>query len=170
MTQPLPFWWDGEAMQVRRGFQRQADATYCIGETYRLAPVEDRSEPSHRQEFAWLREAWANLPEALAAQHPTPEHLRKWALIQAGYCDTTDYACMFKTEARRLAATLQQQTDDYAVVIVADAVVRVLKPKSQSRRAMDKAEFQASKTAILEIVAALIEVEPATLQRQQEAA
>lgn len=170
MTPPLPFWWDGEAMQVRKGFQRQADAAFCIGEGYRLIPFDDRSEVSHKHEFAWLREAWASLPEALAAQHPTPEHLRKWALIQAGYCDTTDYACMFKTEARRLAATLQQQTDDYAVVIVADTVVRVVKPKSQSMRAMGGKVFQASKTAIMEIIAGLIEVEPATLQRQQEAA
>ena len=38
--------------------------------------------------------------------------------------------------------------------------------KSQSYRAMDREEFQASKSAILEIVAAMIEVTPATLKRE----
>lgn len=167
---PLPFIWNGEAMEVRKGFQRQADAQFVIGESYRLAPVEDRSEASHRHEFAWLREAWASLPFDLAMLHPTPEHLRKWALIQAGFCKVTDYACMFKTEAGRLAASLRQQTDEYAVVIVQDTIVRVVKPESQSRKAMGNDRFKASKEAILNIVSGLLDVPAATLAEQREAA
>lgn len=155
---PLPFQWDGEAMQVRPGFQRQADQQYVVGELYRLAPVEDRSDISHNHEFAWLREAWASLPEALSDRFPSPAVLRKWALIQAGYCDVTDHVCQFKTEARRTADILRAQTDDYAVIQIEDTVVRVLKAKSQSRKAMDKAEFQTSKTAIMEVVAGLLDV------------
>lgn len=167
---PLPFTWDGEAMQVRPGFQRQADGQFVIGETYRLEVVEARSEVSHRHEFAWLREAWSSLPFDLAMLHPTPEHLRKWALIQAGFCTVTDYACMFKTEAKRLAETLRQQTDEYAVVIVSDTVVRVVKPESQSMKAMGNERFKASKAAILEVVSALIEVPAETLAEQRAAA
>lgn len=169
---PLPFTWNGEAMEVRKGFQRQADAMFCVGETYRLAVVESRSEASHRHEFAWLREAWASLPFDLAMQHPTAEHLRKWALIQAGFCTVTDYACMFKTEAYRLAASLRQQTDEYAVVIVDDEnrAVRVLKPESQSVRAMGNERFKASKAAIMEVVSALIQVPTSVLAQQREAA
>lgn len=167
---PLPFQWDGEAMQVRKGFQRQADQQFVVGESYRLAPVEDRSELSHRHEFAWLREAWASLPFDLALQHPTPEHLRKWALIQAGFCTVTDYVCQFKTEARRQAAALRQQTDEYAVVIVSDTVVRVVKPISQSRKAMGNDAFKASKAAILDVVAGLLEVPADTLADVRQAA
>jgi hypothetical protein len=160
---PLPFLWDGEAMRVLPGFQRQADAAYVIGERYRMAPVEDRSDATHRHEFAFLRDAWMNLPEGLSSQFPTAEVLRKWALIQAGFCTVTDHVCQFRTEAKRTADILRAQTDDYAVVVVEDRVVRVLKAKSQSRRSMDKAEFQASKEAILDIVAGLIGVTPEAL-------
>lgn len=160
---PLPFQWDGEALRVLPGFQRQADEVFIIGERYRMAPFEDRSEVTHRHEFAWLREAWANLPEALSPNFPSPEVLRKWALIQAGYCTVTDHVCQFRTEAKRTAEILRRQTDDYAVVLIEDRTVRVLKAKSQSRRAMNKAEFQASKEAILDIVAGLIGVTPEAL-------
>lgn len=169
---PLPFTWDGEAMQIRPGFQRQADGQFCVGETYRLEVVEPRSEISHRHEFAWLREAWASLPFDLAMAHPTAEHLRKWALIQAGFCTVADYACMFKTETHRLAASLRQQTDEYAVVIVDEEnrVVRVLKPESQSMRAMGNERFKASKAAIMDVVSGLIGVPVDVLAEQREAA
>ena len=167
---PLPFMWDGEAMQVRPGFQSQADQQFCVGESYRLAPVEERSDASHNQEFAWLRDAWASLPEALSAQFPSPAVLRKWALIQAGFCTVTDHACQFKTEAARTAVILAAQTDDYAIVAIEDKTVRVFKAKSQSRKAMDKAEFQASKTAIMEIVAGLLDLPAETLADLRAAA
>jgi len=160
---PLPFTWNGEAMEVRPGFQRQADQQFCVGESYRLAPIEDRSDISHNHEFAWLREAWASLPEALSGRFPNPAVLRKWALIQSGFCTVTDHVCQFKTEARRTAEILRAQTDDYAVVLIEGTVVRVLKAKSQSRKAMDKAEFQASKTAIMDVIAGLLDVDPEAL-------
>lgn len=167
---PLPYEWTGDSWKIMPGFQRQADERFVIGERMRLEPVEERSEISHSHQFAWLREAWASLPFDLAMLHPTPEHLRKWALIQAGFCKVTDYACMFKTEARRLAASLRQQTDEYAVVIVQDTIVRVVKPESQSRKAMGNDRFKASKEAILNIVSGLLDVPAATLAEQREAA
>src|SRR5690606_34223482 len=125
LMSPLPFTWDGEAMQVRPGFQRQADRQCCVGEDYRLAPIEDRSDISHNHEFAWLREAWASLPEGLSERFPSPAVLRKGALIQAGFCTVTDHVCQSKTEARRPAQILRAQTDDYAVVLIEGTVVRV---------------------------------------------
>jgi len=157
-------------MQVRLGFQRQADQQFCVGESYRLAPIEDRSDISHNHEFAWLREAWASLPEALSDQFPSPAVLRKWALIRAGYCDVTDHVCQFKTEAARTAVLLSAQTDDYAIIAVEDKTVRVFKARSQSRKAMDKAEFQASKTAIMDVIAGLLDVEPEALADLRAAA
>lgn len=130
------------------------------GEIVTLDRQEERSEISHRHEFAWLKEAWNSLPDALAADYPSAEHLRKRALINTGWCDVRDYPCASRAEAVRLAATLRAELDDYTVVIVRDAVVRVLRAKSQSRGKMKPADFQASKQAILDWVAELIGVSP----------
>lgn len=167
---PMTYIWDGEAMRVQGRFCSQADEAFVIGGVYRLAEIEERSEASHRHEFSWLREAWMSLPERVAAEYPSSEHLRKRALIATGWCTMTDYVCGSNAEALRWATNLRKEMDEYALVIVERTVVRVLKAKSQSIRAMGKADFQASKTALMEWVAKLLEVEPATLAKQTEAA
>ncbi|HZH10599.1 MAG TPA: hypothetical protein VEZ24_09525 [Microvirga sp.] len=55
--------------------------------------------------------------------------------------------------------------DEYSVVVVRGPIVVVRKPKSQSRRAMGKEEFQQSKQAVLEIVSNMIGVQPEALTR-----
>jgi hypothetical protein len=157
---------------VFRPLGRFADTAahhYGEGEIVNLVAHEDRSEVSHRHEFAWLREAWANLPEGLADAYPSAEHLRKRALIATGWCTTQDYVCSSKAEAARWAANLRRETDEHALVIVSEAVVRVHRAKSQARGKMNKADFQASKTAILEWVAALIGVAPEQLTHARAA-
>ena len=84
-TAPILYSWNGEAMIPHRRFQAECDRTFVVGENYRLAIHEDRSTASHNHEFAFVAEAWAQLPEHLAEQFRTPEHLRKRALISAGY-------------------------------------------------------------------------------------
>lgn len=167
--QPMLFRWNGEAMQLHRRHQLAADQTFVIGQSYRLAEVEERSEVSHKHEFAWLREAWMSLPEGLADQFATPEHLRKRALIEAGFYHETVIDAGSQAAALRVASFARGE-DDFAHVVTRGALVVVRKAKSQSRRAMAKDEFQASKTAILEWVAKLLDVAPATLARQSEAA
>jgi hypothetical protein len=142
---------------------------FAIGALYRLVEIEERSEASHRQQFAWLREAWANLPEPLADLYPTPEHLRKRALIEAGYYNEEIVDAGTKAAAQRVAAFVRQR-DVFALVFVRGVNVIVRTAKSQSYRAMSKAEFQASKTAIMEIVAAMIGVAPHQLADNAERA
>ncbi|WP_313014588.1 hypothetical protein [Brevundimonas sp.] len=170
MSAPLPYFWDGEAMRVLPGFQRQADQLFTIGERYRLAPVEERSGASHRHFFAAINEAWANLPERLAAHYPTAEHLRARALIEAGYCTIADYVCSSRAEAVRWAANLRAEASEYALVVISETVVRVFKPKSQSVKAMGREEFQASKDAVFTALAKMIGVTTAELQNHAEAA
>ncbi len=160
---PLPFQWDGDTMVPR--WPRKADEHYVIGQDYMLAPLEERSEASHRHEFAFVRDAWSTLPESLADEYPSAEFLRKRALIATGYCTVTDYVCGSNAEALRWATNLRREVDEYAVVIVQKTVVRVLRAKSQSRRAMQPDEFQASKTAILDHIAGLLDVPPDQLRR-----
>ena len=127
-----------------------------------LAPAELRSSPSHRHYFACVREAWVNLPEGLAERFATEEHLRKYALIKAGYRDERSIVCTSTAEVRRVAAFIRP-IDDYSIITVSDAVVTQFTAKSQSVEAMGRSQFQASKDAEMGLLAEMIGVEPATL-------
>jgi hypothetical protein len=158
MTRPLPFQWDGEAMRPTRGFARAADQEFVVGEVYTLTEADHgRSGASHRHYFASVYEAWLNLPEIDAERFPTADHLRKYALIRAGYCDSREIVCASKTEAVRLGAFVKPM-DPYALVAVAGPVVRVYTAKSQKPRAMGRKVFQESKDAVLGVLAGMIEV------------
>lgn len=160
----LPFVWDGEALRIRPGFQSAADEQFCIGEAYTMQPVEDRSAASHRHYFSAINEAWQNVPEHLAGEFPTAEHLRKKALIRAGYRDERTFVCSSRAEAIRLAAFLRP-VDDYAIVSVSGSTVVQWTAKSQSMRAMGKADFQKSKDDVLEALADMIGVRSADLHQ-----
>jgi hypothetical protein len=159
---PLAFAWDGDAMRPLPGYAEIAAARFSVGEVVTLAPVEARSSPSHRHYFACVREAWVNLPAEHAARFASEAHLRKYALIKAGYRDERQVVCASRAEARRIAAFIRP-IDDYAVVVVEGRVIIQLTAKSQSSPAMGKSQFQASKDAVLAILAEMIGVEPASL-------
>lgn len=163
MTRPCAFEWDGEVMRPLH--PRRADCEYAVGERYMLAPYEDRSDATHRHEFAFLRDAWMTLPEHIAESFPSPEHLRKRALIEAGYYDETVIDAGTNAAALRVAAAFRQ-IDDFALVIVRGPAVVRRTAKSQSRRMMDRKTFQESKSAILEIVSEMIGVSTNTLRSQ----
>lgn len=163
MTYPVLFEWDGDAMVPRKGYRKRCDEEYVVGEVYRLEVREERSWKSHQHYFACIRDTWQNLPDELAEQIPTAEHLRKYALIKAGYRDQRSIATATPEEAKRLQAMVQS-FDDYAIVTVSDNVVTIHTAKSQSIRAMGKSDFQRSKDAVLNILAGLIDVDRATLE------
>jgi hypothetical protein len=149
-------------MRPIRGFARVADREYVVGEAYTLVETQDRSQASHRHYFASVYEAWLNLPDELAERFPSSEHLRKYALIRAGYRDERTITCASRAEALRLAAFIKPM-DEYAVVAVSEAVVRVYTAKSQSTRAMGRKVFQESKDAVLGALADMIGVTPKEL-------
>lgn len=155
----LPYRWTGKVMEP----ERLHLCKFVPGNTYWLE--KERSEDSHRHAFAWLRQAWKNLPEDFADQFPTSEHLRKAALIQAGYYDETIIDC----ESRDVAvqwASFARRKDDFAHIVVRGTLVVIREAKSQSRKAMGPAVFQASKEAVLGIVAHMIGVAPEDLERE----
>lgn len=166
---PLAFKWTDDGVMKPLNPKR-ADAFYTVGERYIMAPISQRSEASHRQEFAWLQEAWMSLPDHLAEQFPTAEHLRKWALIRSGYCDSHTITCASRAEALRVAAFIRP-IDEFAVVVTNSATVTRYTAKSQSRRAMGAKEFQESKNALIEVVAGMLGVSPEdVLQAARDAA
>ena len=62
---------------------KRADAQFVDGENYTLEQIEERTGRSHRHLFAIIRASWLTLPEELALEFPTSEHLRAWLLIRA---------------------------------------------------------------------------------------
>jgi len=161
---PLAFRWDGEAMQIIRHHAKQADARFVIGEVYHLDEIHERSSKSHAQYFAALREAWLSLPDHLAQQFPTPESLRKHALIRTGFRDERSIAASSRAEALRLASFIRP-IDDHAIVTVTGSLVVVYTAKSQSYRQMGKANFQRSKQAVLDFVDDLLGVAKGETER-----
>lgn len=144
------------------------DSLFEPGRAYRLVPMDEREKVSHQTRahyFAVLREVWETLPHGFGDRFPTSEHLRKWALIQTGFHKREEFACPTPGEAKRLA-TIIKAIDEYAVVILQDAVVVRLTAKSQSNEHMDRGEFQRSKEAVLDYLATLIETNRETLAEQ----
>ncbi|MBS1725003.1 MAG: hypothetical protein JSS66_18850 [Armatimonadetes bacterium] len=168
-TAPILTEWTGDAFRPIGFAARECDKHFVVGQRYRMAEYQDRSAASHAHEFAWLKNAWRTLPDDLAAEYPSPEHLRKRALIQAGFYDEQAVDAGSRAAALRVASMVRSR-EEFAYVIVNGPIVLIRTAKSQSRRAMDKAAFQASKTAIMDVIAAMLGVEPETLARSQVAA
>lgn len=166
---PMVFTWNGEAMEVLPRFAREADKRFVIGERYALDEIQERSAKSHAHFFASVHEAWANMPETIAAQWATPEHLRKFCLVKAGYHDHRSIVARSRAEAQRLAAFIRPM-DDFAIVTVNECVVDVYTAKSQSHRAMGKQEFAKSKEAVLQILDDLLSVGRGETAKQEEPA
>lgn len=157
---PMGFVWSGEAMVPKR--RSLADLYFVVGAEYRMVEHQDRSDATHRHEFAWLNEAWKNLPEELATEYPSPEHLRKRALIQAGFYDEQIIDAGIKEVAMRVAAIVRTM-DAFAYIAVRGSFVIIRRAKSQARGVMDRKTFQDSKTKMMEIVSAMIGVTPEQL-------
>lgn len=161
---PMEFMWDAgaEVMVPRR--KAMASRVYVDQEWYRLAPHEERSTNSHNFFFAALHEAYQNLPEAVSDRFVNSDHFRKDCLIEAGFYDERSFVCTSKAEAARLAAFLKP-INEYARIVVHGVVVIERTAKSQSYKAMGREEFGRSKTAVLEIAAALIGATVETLKQ-----
>ena len=159
---------DGIFTAANAFWRARCDKNYVIGETKPMAPHEDRSYASHNHEFAWLTEAWRNLPEDIADMFPSPEHLRKRALIDCGFYHETIVDAGTRPAAIRVAAAFRAR-EEFSLIFVRGHLVFIRTAKSQSRRAMDKKDFQASKTAIMELIAGLLGVSVDELQRARAA-
>lgn len=168
MTEDAPFraMWDGRVFRPVARHEAACAKRFTVGEVYSLAEREERSEKTHKHEFGWLRQAWKNIPEGLSELYPTPDHLRKRALIDAGFYDETAIDCGKASAAEAVKRALKK-ADDFALVFVRGAVVIQRTAKSQSRKAMDRDTFQRSKQAVLEIVSAMIGVKPEELTKPQ---
>lgn len=140
------------------------------GETVFVEVERARSDASHKHQFAWIKDAWASLPESAAGQPwaETPETLRKHALIACGFHQIYTLDCGARATAHRVKAALvsaEAGKHGYAVGQVCGPVVTIWTPESQSMRAMGGKRFAESKAAILGWIADKIGVAPEELRR-----
>jgi hypothetical protein len=172
-TAPLTFTWtDDGVMRPLLHLAKEADRRFVVGLNYRLEIIEQRSKQSHDHFFAVVDDAHANLPEVHKNRWLTPDDLRKWALIQAGFCKETTYIAQSKAEAVRIASFMHS-TVPFSEVEVHGNLVALRTPKTQKTtgpEAMDRKEFQASKSGVLEVLAKLLDVTPDELAKQGNAA
>lgn len=134
------------------------------GRVYRMERIEPRSPQSHSHFFAVLNEAWQTLPEHLAERFPSPEHLRKYALVKAGFCDVRTHVTGTKAEAQRLAAFMRPM-DEFAIVAANEAVVSVYTAQSQAVKAMGRKEFERSKQEVFRVIAEMTGTDPSDYGR-----
>lgn len=161
---PLVYTWNGISFTPMIHHAKLADRHFVIGERYRLVVQEDRSDVSHRHQFAWLKWAWENLPESIAMQYPSPEHLRKRALIDTGHYTEEVIDAGTAAAAERVGAYLRGK-DLFILVIMRGRFVFIRHAKSQSYAAMGRHEFQKSKTDIMERIAELVGVDTETMTK-----
>lgn len=157
VSAPLRLRYEGEGdfRVVSNYWAAKADQEFVVGEVYAMVEHHDRSANSHRHYFAVIADAWRTMPDMMLEQYPTSEHLRKKALVWKGYRDERTIVAASQAEAERVAAFIKPM-DDFAVVTVRDAVVRVWTAKSQSVKAMGAKEFQQSKTDVLEFISEIL--------------
>ncbi len=172
---PIIFVWDENAKVMRPlpRYLNLAARQFSHNEEYTLVQQEYRSVKAHRFYFASINEGFANLPENIAARFPTPEHLRKWLLIENGYFDEREFEFEGRDAhvmARKLAAFIRTE-DNYARITVhksgpTKSKVIVRRAKSQSESSMQKAEFDESSKAVLDSLSAMIGVKRTELQKE----
>ena len=152
----LPLQYQGEGQFIApRGFVARCDKELVIGEVLSWEICHERSAKSHAHYFATVGDAWANLPETLAMDFPSAEHLRKHALIKAGFCTVAKMVFGDDAEALRTCHILRGM-DSYAICEVSGRVVTVYRAQSQSVRAMGAKAFQDSKDKVLAVISQII--------------
>lgn len=135
----------------------------AVGEVHGWQMAEHRSKASHDHFFAIVNEAWKSLPEDMADDFPSPEHLRKFALIKAGFCSETRIVCANNGEAMTLA-TKAKSMDKYAIVSIDGKAVTIWTADSQRKDAMGRQAFQEAKERALHVISDLIGTDAATLK------
>lgn len=157
-----------EAMVPTRRYRKIARAQFQLGEDYALEPVTQRSMASHNAFFAEVKKVWDNIRETGNRVFETPDHLRKWALIETGWFREKEFIMDTKKDAYRLGTFIQTE-DEFAQIHIEGNRVIVRKAKSQRMYGHDRMnakDFQASKKDVLDCISALIGVPPSQVKKE----
>lgn len=164
MTQPprrFRFMWRDGAFLPHNNLMDYCFETFNEGEIVVFERHEERSTASHNHYFACVQEAWNNLPEQ-DERFPTPDALRKWALIRSGFCTKTEVVLDTPEQAHTVASFTGNS--EGVIIVVRENIVVKYTAQSQSVAAMGKTEFQKSKDLVLDTIAELIAVKRKKLE------
>lgn len=167
MIEAAWYCWDGRVLVPTR--PEAAERAFDVGGRYLLATHYERSAGRHRAYFAAINEAWHSLPHDAQDELPSPEHLRKYALIKTGWRNERSIILGSHQEAINVGAFVASM-DEYAIVLPQDYRLVVWTARSQSYRAMSKDEFNQSMDDVLDYVAGLIGVSRVELEHEGEVA
>lgn len=156
--------WTGASFMPDMRDVPRCQQQYMPGEVLIIDPQQERDMNSHRHYFVQLKEAFDNLPESLKRKYPTEDIFRKKLLIETGYFHQSEVVCDTARDATVVAAFMAP-LDPAAVITVHGRVITTYVAVSQSIAAMGRAEFQASKWAVLDAAAVLIRVTPKQLEK-----
>lgn len=177
---PVVFHWqdvdviDGEgevtrtkAMVPNPRYHNIAARQFSEGEEYPLVIMETRSRASHNHYFAAIKDGFDNLPENIAARWDTPDHLRKWCLIESGWYVEKEIDFGSTIYAKRAALLLHDEFDEYVRIFQPDNGRKLIirKAKSQSVAAMSKEPFERSKKDVLGLIESLIKLHSGELAK-----
>lgn len=152
------------AMVPHARFAALCKRQFEFAEDYPLGPVEGVPSRSRGGFFAAIKDAWNNLPDE-DQRFPTAEHLRKRALVQAGWATHAQYVMDTPKDAKSMARALRG-SDEYAVIKVSGNAVDVWIAKSiaAGTPGLTKEKFQEIKTKALDWVATLARTTRAELE------
>lgn len=153
--EPCAFLWSGREMVPLDRFRTLANRQFRAGQEYALVPHQGRSEKAHGLYFASISVAWDNLPERYDGRFPSPDHLRRWSLVQEGYATEHTLACQSDEQAREIGK-LCRELDSFAVIHVGGDVLTIWNAQSQDRHHMGAEVFNQSMQKVLERVAHMI--------------
>src|SRR6185295_12887201 len=162
------FLWSQGVMTPIKGFGDQARRQFVDGEVYRLVIENERSGPEHRHYFACINDAFGSLNEKVTAEKiKTPEHLRKWALIETNWFNEVITDCGSKEVAMRMAA-FTRKMDDYSEILVRGHLLVVRTAKSQTSKgpnAMSLEDCRQSKKDVLDLLSDMLGINRTILER-----
>lgn len=180
MIRPVLFRWREVDVQTDGGELRRAKvmvphqrfATLCarqfeLEEDYALGPVEGVPSRSRAAIFAQVHDTWDNLPET-DQRFPSEEHLRKTALVRAGWAKHSQTIWKSKADAMQHALDLRE-VSEYAVINVDGEdnswVVDVWIAKSIAAGQITEGEFREVKKKALAWLASLTGSTPEELEQ-----
>lgn len=154
-------------MKPLERFKALCDHQFVVGEEYPLGLFANRSPKSLQYYMGRVQAGFDNLPENLKEKYPSPEHLRAWCLCRVGYATHRQYVMKNAAEARKMARE-ERKDHPYAVIAIKDETVDVWNARSQSRNVMEEAEFEESKSKVLDLISQIIGVSVDDLHKDSE--
>ena len=143
------------------------DRKLVIGECYRVSIYHERSETYHAKYFATIAEAWQHLPNPWDQMLPSPEHLRKYALIKAGWCDSVTLPLKSKSDAIA-GVNAARFIDAYCVATATANVLTIFKARSQRKAFQDAHSFYETAVRVFDVIGGIIGVDPLSLYNPKD--